>query len=123
MTLDKMRARLAELTTELAAESDPERRRALDREREALREQARDLFARHPEGRAMLEQELASLERRLAELEAGQIKKAKISLGGGSPSGGGHEPSDIQFMRSVHERWNDVPSIRERIAQIRKRLE
>jgi hypothetical protein len=70
----------------------------------------------------MLEEELVLLERRLADLEAQKVKKPKISLGGGSPSGGGLEPADVHYLRSVHERWNDVPALREQIEELRARL-
>jgi hypothetical protein len=122
MTLDEVRARLAELATELATESDPSRRHVLVTEQATLREQARDLFARLPEGRIMLEEELGALERRLAELETQKVKKAKTSLGGGSPSGGGLEPADVHYLRSIHEHWNDVPTLREKIEELRARL-
>jgi chromosome segregation ATPase len=123
MNLDEVRARLAALTAELEREGDADRRDALRREQDALREHAREVFTQLPEGRAMLEEELAALERRLAELESQKIKKAKTSLGGGSPSGGGLEPADVHYLRSIHERWNDVPALRARIEELHKRLE
>jgi polyhydroxyalkanoate synthesis regulator phasin len=122
MNLDEVRARLAELATEIAAQTDPGTREVLKTEQMALREQARDLLARLPEGRAMLKDELAALERQLATLEAQKIKKAKISLGGGSPSGGGLEPADVHYLRSLHETRNNVPALRERIEELRRRL-
>jgi hypothetical protein len=123
MTIDEVVQRLSAISAELDDEPDPLRREGLETEQEALREQARALFAAHPEGRVMLEQELASLERHLAELESRQIKKARISMGGGSPSGGGLDPGDVHFLRAVHERWNDVPALRARIRELRSRLE
>jgi phage I-like protein len=122
MTLDEVRARLAELAGQLVGESDRTRREALESEQTTLREQARDLFTRLPEGRAMLEEELDALGRRLAALEAQKIKKTKASLGGGSPSGGGLEPADVHYLRSIHEQWNDVPALRAKIEELRARL-
>jgi hypothetical protein len=122
MTLDEVRARLAEIATLLGGEVEPGERASLEAEQAELREQARVLFANLPEGRAMLEEELASLERHLAELEAQKVKKAKISLGGGSPSGGGLEPADVHYMRRVHERLNNVEELRTRIQELRARL-
>jgi len=122
MTLDQVRARLAEIATALAGDTDPSERAALEAEQAALREQARGLFTSLPEGRAMLKEELDALERRLAELETQKVKKAKVSLGGGSPSGGGLEPAAVHYLRSVHERWNDVPALRQKIEELRARL-
>ena len=110
--IDQLRERLAAIAT----------RDALEAEQADLRERVKAAFSEHPDGRIMLEEELTVLERRLSELEGQQIKKAKISMGGGSPSGGGLEPQDVYYLRKVHEKWNDVPALRERIEELRARL-
>jgi hypothetical protein len=122
MTLDEVRARLAEITSELEHADDLSTRMVLHQEQASLREQARNLFTATPEGRAMLEQELATLERQLDVLESQQIKKTKVSYGGGGPSGGGLEPVDVYYLRRVHESRNNVADLRKRIEELRARL-
>ncbi len=121
--IDRLRERLAQIAIELSEMASSPGRSALEAEQAALRGQVRTAFASSAEGRTMIEEELATLERRLAELEGQQIKKAKISLGGGGPSGGGLEPKDVYYLRRVHEKWNDVPALRARIEELRSRLE
>ncbi|NOY54897.1 MAG: hypothetical protein GXP34_02825 [Actinobacteria bacterium] len=122
-TIDQLRERLAAIATRLANDPDPSMRDALEAEQADLRERVQARFSAHPQGRAMLEEELATLERQLEQLVSQQIKKARTSLGGGSPSGGGLEPRDVQYLRAVHERWNNMPALRARIEELRNRLD
>ncbi|NIA25601.1 MAG: hypothetical protein GWP04_08525 [Gammaproteobacteria bacterium] len=121
-TIDQLRERLAAIAVELANNSDPTTREALETEQADLRARVQACFSVHPQGRAMLEEELATLERQLEHLVSQQIKKTRTSLGGGSPSGGGLEPRDVQYLRAVHERWNNMPALRARIKELRNRL-
>ena len=122
-TIDQRRERLAAIATQLMNDPDPSTRDALETEQADLRERVQTRFSAHPQGRVMLEEELATLERRLDHLVAQQVKKTRTSLGGGSPSGGGLEPRDVQYLRAVHERWNDMPALRARIKELRNRLD